>query len=218
MNKVGRNDLCPCGSNNKYKKCCMINNIIGGNDDDNYITDKFCVLWCCKDFFMKYTKDWSIKVLLETNLGSRYFTKIESLSKCITVILSDALNTSIYFADTENNHFGMVMEEDGPFCNSKFAKNYNGIVCVDGTCNNPNLTIYNKYIGALMCCVDCQDKDCVSKQSCKRLMKTILQIHKMIKNAKETSLEPILEKFFAKRYEELITRINLINKLPLFLE
>jgi len=22
-NKVGRNDLCPCGSGKKYKKCCL---------------------------------------------------------------------------------------------------------------------------------------------------------------------------------------------------
>jgi len=24
LNKVGRNDLCPCGSGKKYKKCCMV--------------------------------------------------------------------------------------------------------------------------------------------------------------------------------------------------
>jgi tetratricopeptide (TPR) repeat protein len=24
LNKVGRNDLCPCGSGKKYKKCCMM--------------------------------------------------------------------------------------------------------------------------------------------------------------------------------------------------
>lgn len=23
-NKVGRNDLCPCGSGKKYKKCCLL--------------------------------------------------------------------------------------------------------------------------------------------------------------------------------------------------
>lgn len=23
MNKIGRNDPCPCGSGNKYKKCCL---------------------------------------------------------------------------------------------------------------------------------------------------------------------------------------------------
>jgi len=23
--KVGRNDICPCGSNKKYKKCCLEN-------------------------------------------------------------------------------------------------------------------------------------------------------------------------------------------------
>ena len=23
MAKIGRNDLCPCGSGKKYKKCCM---------------------------------------------------------------------------------------------------------------------------------------------------------------------------------------------------
>lgn len=26
LNKVGRNDLCPCGSGKKYKKCCMAKN------------------------------------------------------------------------------------------------------------------------------------------------------------------------------------------------
>ncbi|WP_206738062.1 SEC-C metal-binding domain-containing protein [Fictibacillus sp. S7] len=25
MEKVGRNDPCPCGSGNKYKKCCINN-------------------------------------------------------------------------------------------------------------------------------------------------------------------------------------------------
>lgn len=25
MNKVGRNDLCPCGSGKKFKKCCLDN-------------------------------------------------------------------------------------------------------------------------------------------------------------------------------------------------
>lgn len=25
--KIGRNDLCPCGSGQKYKKCCMSKNI-----------------------------------------------------------------------------------------------------------------------------------------------------------------------------------------------
>ena len=24
MNKIGRNDPCPCGSGLKYKKCCML--------------------------------------------------------------------------------------------------------------------------------------------------------------------------------------------------
>ena len=24
MSKIGRNDLCPCGSGKKYKKCCMV--------------------------------------------------------------------------------------------------------------------------------------------------------------------------------------------------
>lgn len=24
-NKVGRNDICPCGSGKKYKKCCGVN-------------------------------------------------------------------------------------------------------------------------------------------------------------------------------------------------
>jgi len=24
MNNIGRNDPCPCGSNKKYKKCCLI--------------------------------------------------------------------------------------------------------------------------------------------------------------------------------------------------
>lgn len=26
MNKIGRNDLCPCGSGQKYKKCCLAKN------------------------------------------------------------------------------------------------------------------------------------------------------------------------------------------------
>jgi preprotein translocase subunit SecA len=26
VNKVGRNDSCPCGSGKKYKKCCGANN------------------------------------------------------------------------------------------------------------------------------------------------------------------------------------------------
>jgi len=28
MPKIGVNDLCPCGSQKKYKKCCMVNNQI----------------------------------------------------------------------------------------------------------------------------------------------------------------------------------------------
>jgi hypothetical protein len=24
MAKIGRNDLCPCGSGKKYKRCCMV--------------------------------------------------------------------------------------------------------------------------------------------------------------------------------------------------
>jgi hypothetical protein len=26
MAKIGRNDLCPCGSGKKYKRCCMVHN------------------------------------------------------------------------------------------------------------------------------------------------------------------------------------------------
>jgi hypothetical protein len=30
--KIGRNDLCPCGSSKKYKKCCSLNaGVIGVN-------------------------------------------------------------------------------------------------------------------------------------------------------------------------------------------
>ena len=28
MNKIGRNDLCPCGSGKKYKRCCGKSNVI----------------------------------------------------------------------------------------------------------------------------------------------------------------------------------------------
>ena len=30
--KVGRNDLCPCGSGLKYKKCCLVKNLAPNRD------------------------------------------------------------------------------------------------------------------------------------------------------------------------------------------
>lgn len=33
MSKIGRNDICPCGSGRKYKKCCLLN---GKNDENPY--------------------------------------------------------------------------------------------------------------------------------------------------------------------------------------
>lgn len=32
MTKIGRNDLCPCGSGKKYKKCCIEKGIYDIND------------------------------------------------------------------------------------------------------------------------------------------------------------------------------------------
>jgi len=36
LEKLGRNDPCPCGSGKKFKKCCMRNRDISWNVGDDY--------------------------------------------------------------------------------------------------------------------------------------------------------------------------------------
>src|ERR1700744_114322 len=120
---------------------------------DDYITDKFSTLWCCKDFFNKYTADWNISMLVEMPLGKRYFSRFESLDKELTKICSDLLVNSTCFTEGDNgnvSHFGIILTENEPYCKSKFSKDYSGTPCVDAVCNHPNLTVYDKYLGALM--------------------------------------------------------------------
>jgi len=39
MEKVGRNDTCPCGSGEKYKKCCLNNPQKSSQSEPDYTDD-----------------------------------------------------------------------------------------------------------------------------------------------------------------------------------
>jgi hypothetical protein len=39
VEKLGRNDLCPCGSNRRFKKCCMKTGRFDGTPRDYYVRE-----------------------------------------------------------------------------------------------------------------------------------------------------------------------------------
>ena len=98
MPKVGVNDLCPCGSQKKYKKCCMLNDKIKKQlSDEIYMTgqesstDKmYEVLDYYKRLFPKYC-------LIDITL---YLDK----DNYKTFLVKNYSNKTIMFAEkTENN-------------------------------------------------------------------------------------------------------------------
>jgi hypothetical protein len=175
------------------------------------MTDKYCILWCCEQFFREYTADWDISILVECRLGNRYFAKIESNDEQLTDILGDGGT----FTDTDRQHVGHILRETGYLCKSKFDPNRTP--CVDAVCNLPHLDIYSKYICALMCCVDCPDPKCPSKLPCRDMPRLLYSLMKMVTNIDNSSLSDQLEQFYKHKFRKLIEQYNIKEKLPKYI-
>ncbi len=197
---------------NKSKKNYILNT--------EELTDKFCMLWCCKDFYNQCTEHWNIKILFESHLGIRYFIKFESMDKKLTQTCSKVITDAfVYFTDIKNKtdpieHFGFVLKEEAPYCISKFADHYKGTVCVDEKCNQPNLTIFEKQMCVSMCCIDCGNEACSSTLKCNKLIPSVLQMKHLNKQIEDN----VNKKDAELHYPEIINKLNLTNKLPNFLK
>src|SRR5690625_5989566 len=67
---VGRNDLCPCGSGKKYKKCCMNNKVVSldGVIDKELNQLQEPLLY----FFEKTSHDEAIEIVADSLENSTY--------------------------------------------------------------------------------------------------------------------------------------------------
>ena len=170
-------------------------------EEDDIITDKFCILWCCKDFFVKHTKKWDIKMLYETELGHRYFTKFESQEEKISRMCAKVLqNTVVWLSDAKSdksivNHSAFVLKEEYPHCISMFSHYFNGS-CSEKTCNIPRLTVHSKLMCLLMTCIRCTKEDCPAKTECHEFVAHILELYSMEDEMEETEIMDIYIKVF----------------------
>lgn len=151
------------------------------------ITDKFCMMFCCKDYYDKCirlqinrTVFEDIKILYELSIGRRYLIKFETHNKKISEDYSKIIfvNKDVFLttdAKTKNdtiNHFSILLSESGPYCCSKFSKD-NQHKCIDEKCNVPHINIVDKTICKIMYC-DCVNEDCPSNFDCSELLKFLV--------------------------------------------
>lgn len=111
--KVGRNELCPCGSGKKYKKCCgMLDELIDSNDDPFTRSNK--LMTAAKVKLDNYYDTTIKKIRKDAQKQFLYFTVNHSLPQEHESIFSDWLwfdlltedeNTLAYHYLTENANY-----------------------------------------------------------------------------------------------------------------
>lgn len=118
--KVGRNELCPCGSGKKYKKCCgVLDELIDANDDPFIRNSK--LMTAAKMKLDDYYNDLIKKIRKDAQKQFLRFTVNNSLPKEHESIFSDWLwfdllnedeNTLAYHYITENANYMAVSLRD----------------------------------------------------------------------------------------------------------
>ncbi|MBN2619212.1 MAG: SEC-C domain-containing protein [Spirochaetales bacterium] len=104
--KVGRNDLCPCGSGKKYKKCCMENgNIIPFPSKKNSITDLTSM-----EKYGEYC-DFAIKNNLPIPTYNEFFGEINSATEALGDFNNEISNMSFNSEEELKNYFDNYMNK-----------------------------------------------------------------------------------------------------------
>lgn len=170
------------------------------------ITDKYCMLWCCKKAFTEFVKiyDLEIKILQEEEINKkRYFAKFECMKKTSSVAFTffkkERFSPIEVRIDNKKQkftefHSGIMLEEDYTLirCPSKFNDrkfNDNSFVeCNHKNCNYPHLTITSKILHIVARCKGCNSDCCISCCSCGEFWKKINMITTLIELTPENEL------------------------------
>lgn len=155
--------------------------------DNDFLTDDYCVFWCCKTGFDDYMKrlekeNTHIKILYEVTIGSRYFVKFESLDKNLTAHCQkiymppgECASASGAMLSTDTNHHGVILMERN-YRKSKFSSTYSK---VDDKSNSENKVQYHtlahlsdkhKLLVLIHYCNECDNQICIAKINCDEFM------------------------------------------------
>ncbi|HXT83836.1 MAG TPA: hypothetical protein VN704_05825, partial [Verrucomicrobiae bacterium] len=186
---------------------------------DLLVTDKFCVLWCCKEGFKlnsaKCKPESKVCFEYEFKGNLRYFVKFESNDKNLTTVCCASSTKGNLLLRVQDNtkektlHSGLILSETGNLCGSKFSKKANE--CKHTDCNIPHLDTYSMIICMYAMCQDTMHT-CLGTSKCVDVATIFTKVLRTLEQGKLSGVDSHIE------YLQTIINHGLEYDLPDFLK